>query len=191
MLTSAEYIGQLEAEINGKVMENNELAKQNRALLDENTRLTDLTRMLLSSPSFSNFLNNLSSQPEMMPQPQPAPMKHDPEEQQRRQVPKDVNPFGAPQPQTQMNLAMIPEMDYSNFNPQVFTVETPEVPFEIDASMLSGKSSNFVGSLDSDDKVVMPSSSARLSRRPSKRRRSPPTLPLRPTPSLLFITTRP
>jgi hypothetical protein len=63
-------------------------------------------------------------------------------------------------------MAMIPEqnMDFSmlnldgyNFQPQVFVVDTPEVPAPIDAGILSGKSSNFVEPLSSDeDKVEMP-----------------------------------
>merc|ERR1712230_262179 len=58
-----EYIGQLEGEIAVKVNENTDLRNQNRALMEENTRLSDLTRMLLSSPSFSGFLDTLASNP--------------------------------------------------------------------------------------------------------------------------------
>jgi hypothetical protein len=93
--------------------------------------------------------------------------------QQQRQPPKDVNPYAAAQQlqQQRIGMAMIPEqsMDLSmlsldndafNFQPQVFTavIETPEVPATIDTSILSGKTSNFVGEhFDSeDDKVEMP-----------------------------------
>ncbi|KAI9808103.1 MAG: hypothetical protein M1825_004560 [Sarcosagium campestre] len=56
-----EYIGQLEAEIAAKVNEANDVRAENHALREENTRLSDLTRMLLSSPAFSGFLDNLSN----------------------------------------------------------------------------------------------------------------------------------
>lgn len=154
-----EYISQLEAEISNKVNENGDLRAQNRALMEENKRLSDLTRMLLSSSSFSNFLDHLSSNPAAANQ---APqLKTEPQEQ--RQMPKDVNPYPAQQSQQQIGMAMIPEqtMDFSmlsidnssyNFQPQVFMVDTPEVPAPIDASILSGKSSNFVEpSFDSEE----------------------------------------
>ncbi|KAM0352651.1 hypothetical protein HYE67_009541 [Fusarium culmorum] len=146
-----EYITQLETEIANKVSENGDLRTQNRALLDENKRLTDLTRMLLSSPSFSNFLDNLSSNPAAAQQTPQLKVEPQPEQ---RQVPKDINPYNAQQSsQQQIGMAMIPEqnMDFSmltldgfNFQPQVFVVDTPEVPEIIDAAVLSGKSSNFV-----------------------------------------------
>ncbi|KAH6977014.1 hypothetical protein BKA56DRAFT_657445 [Ilyonectria sp. MPI-CAGE-AT-0026] len=162
-----EYITQLEAEIANKVNENGDLRTQNRALMDENKRLSDLTRMLLSSPSFSNFLDHLSSNPATMNQtPQ---LKAEAQQQQQAQQPKDVNPYGSQQSQQQIGMAMIPEqsMDFSmlsidnsayNFQPQVFVVDTPDVPAPIDAAILSGKSSNFVEpSFDLDEeKVEMP-----------------------------------
>ncbi|KAH6885775.1 hypothetical protein B0T10DRAFT_491574 [Thelonectria olida] len=153
-----EYITQLEAEISNKVNENGDLRAQNRALMEENKRLSDLTRMLLSSSSFSNFLDHLSSNPAAANQ---APqLKTEPQEQ--RQMAKDVNPYPSQQSQQQIGMAMIPEqnMDFSmlsidnsyNFQPQVFMVDTPEVPAPIDASILSGKSSNFVEpSFDSEE----------------------------------------
>ncbi|KAF5598431.1 heterokaryon incompatibility het-6 [Fusarium pseudocircinatum] len=146
-----EYITQLETEIANKVSENGDLRAQNRALVDENKRLTDLTRMLLSSPSFSNFLDNLSSNPTAVQQTPQLKVEPQPEQ---RQVPKDINPYNAQQSsQHQIGMAMIPEqnMDFSmltldgsfNFQPQVFVVDTPELPDAIDASVLSGKTSNF------------------------------------------------
>ena len=167
---AVEYITQLEAEIANKVNENGDLKAHNRALLEENRRLTDLTRMLLSSPSFSDFLDRLSSNPSQLPQPQPTPQVE--QRQETRQAPKDVNPFAAQQQlqHQQIGMAMIPEqnMDFSmlsldndsafNFQPQVYAVlETPEIPI-LDVSVLSGKSSNFVGpTFDSEDeKVEMP-----------------------------------
>jgi hypothetical protein len=161
-----EYITQLEAEIANKVNENGDLRAENRILLEENKRLSDLTRMLLSSPSFSNFLDHLSSNPTSMSQ-QQAQVKVEPRQDQR-QMPKDVNPYQSSSSQAQqIGMAMIPEqsMDFSmlsldTFQPQVFAVlETPEVPTTIDTSVLSGKSSNFVGeTFDSDEseKTDMP-----------------------------------
>ncbi|KAF4988898.1 hypothetical protein FGRMN_9479 [Fusarium graminum] len=147
-----EYITQLEAEIANKVSENGDLRTQNRALLDENKRLTDLTRMLLSSPSFSNFLDDMSSNPAAVQQTPQLKVEPQPEQ---RQMPKDINPYNSQQSsQHQIGMAMIPEqnMDFSmltldgsfNFQPQVFVVDTPEIPDIIDTAVLSGKTSNFV-----------------------------------------------
>ena len=164
-LSGLEYISQLESEIAGKVNENGDLKAHNRALIEENKRLTDLTRMLLSSPSFSDFLNQLSSNPQPLAQ-APAPQQ---QQEQSRQLPKDVNPYATQQ--QQIGMAMIPEqtMDFTmlaldgaaadgfGYQPQVYAVlETPEPT--IDTSMLSGKTSNFVGQqFDSEDeKVEMP-----------------------------------
>ncbi|KAK0613314.1 hypothetical protein B0T14DRAFT_437090 [Immersiella caudata] len=169
-----EYITQLEAEIATKVTENGTLRAENRALLDENKRLSDLTRMLLSSPSFSDFLDRLSSNPQQVPQPQQQQQQPQQQQQQQensRQVPKDVNPYTAQQQlqHQHISLAMIPEqnMDFSmlnmdtadafNYQPQVFTVlETPEPT--LDAAILSGKSSNIVDEQFDleEEKVDMP-----------------------------------
>ncbi|KAK8086603.1 hypothetical protein PG994_001577 [Apiospora phragmitis] len=143
-----EYISQLEAEIAGKVTENGELRSQNRALLEENRRLSDLTRMLLSSNAFSGFLDHLSTNPNAAAPQQPQRVEQRVEE--TRQVPKDVNPYSAQQ-QQQVSMVMVPEqtMDFSmlnlnsgdafNYQPQVFSVlETPELP-EFNAAMLAGK----------------------------------------------------
>lgn len=162
-----EYISQLEAEIANKVNENGDLKTQNRSLMEENKRLSDLTRMLLSSPAFSNFLDNLSNDPATLQQQAPQ-MKTEPipQQQEQRQLPKDVNPYAAqPSQQHQIGMAMIPEqtMDFSmltldntyTFQPQVFVVDTPELPTTIDAAILSGKTSNFVeSSFESDDEKV-------------------------------------
>jgi bZIP-type transcription factor MBZ1 len=143
----------------------------NRSLMDENRRLTDLTRMLLSSSSFSTFLEHLSANPAAVSQQsqaqQPAP-KAEQRQQEMQQLPKDVNPYAVAQPSQaqQIGMVMMPEqnMDFSmlnlesdafNYQPQVFSVlETPELP-EIDTSILSGKSSNVVEeSLSSDDEKL-------------------------------------
>ncbi|OTA65393.1 hypothetical protein K449DRAFT_267443 [Hypoxylon sp. EC38] len=160
-----EYITQLESEIANKVTENGELRAQNRALMEENRRLSDLTRMLLSSPSFSNFLDHLSSNPSALPQQQQQQQQPEQRQPEPRQVPKDINPYTAGQQnhqQQQIGMVMIPEhtMDFSmlninsdafNYQPQVFAVlETPDMPV-IDTEALAGKSSNFVGeSFESD-----------------------------------------
>lgn len=126
--------------------------------------------MLLASPSFSDFLERLSTNPAQLPQATPQP-----EQQQapRQQTPKDVNPYMAQQQMQRQHIgvAMMPEqhMDFSmaagvdadayNYQPQVYAVlETPEAPANIDTALLSGKTSNFVGeSFDSEDeKVEMP-----------------------------------
>ncbi|TQN69509.1 BZIP-type transcription factor MBZ1 [Colletotrichum shisoi] len=161
-----EYITQLEAEIANKVSENGDLRVHNRALQDENKRLQDLTRMLLASPSFSNFLDHLSTNPQAAPQPAAAvKVERQPEQ---RQIPKDINPYANQgQQQQQIGMAMVPEqnMDFAmlnidndayNFQPQVFAVlETPDVPVTIDSNVLSGKSSNFVGeNFESDDEKI-------------------------------------
>lgn len=166
-----EYITQLEAEIATKVNENGELKTQNRALADENKRLQELTRMLLSSSSFSTFLEDLSTNPAALPL---APQQIKIEEsqqpqssQQQRQLPKDVNAFGAQPSQQQIGMAMIPEqtMDFSmlsldnnfNFQPQVFVVDTPEIPAPIDTAALSGKACNLVDeTFESEEKMDAP-----------------------------------
>lgn len=168
LLTLSEYITQLEAEIAGKVNENGDLRAQNRALLEENKRLSDLTRMLLSSPSFSTFLDHLSANPSQIPgglvKPEPQQQQ---QQQQQPQQPKDVSPYGNQPSQQQIGMAMIPEqtMDFSMlsldgnayaYQPQVFVVDTPEVPAPIDTSVLSGKSSNFVEPESDDEKIEVP-----------------------------------
>lgn len=122
--------------------------------------------MLLSSSSFSNFLDTLSNNPAASTAQTPQ-LKVEPQQEQR-QMPKDINPYNAQQSQQQqIGMAMIPEqnMDFSmlsldnayNFQPQVFVVDTPEVP-ALDAAVLSGKTSNFIEpTFDSEDeKVDMP-----------------------------------
>ncbi|RAL59858.1 hypothetical protein DID88_000487 [Monilinia fructigena] len=135
-----EYISQLEGEIAIKVNENMDLKSQNRALMEENTRLSDLTRMLLSSPAFSGFLDTLSSNPATQQAPPPtqqAPIQH--EQAKTKQA---------------MDFAMLDiNADGFGYQPQVYSVlSLPETI--IDSSILSGKSSNLVGPLGSDDEKV-------------------------------------
>ncbi|KAG6017182.1 BZIP-type transcription factor mbz1 [Claviceps pusilla] len=150
-----EYITQLEAEIASKVNENGDLRSQNRALMEENKRLSDLTHMLLASPSFSDFLDNLSNKSAGLSQNAPIKVEQTPQQEQN-EVPKDLNPYNEQfTSQQQIGMAMIPEpsMDFSlvnpdnlayNFQPQVFVVDTSDIA-PIDAAVLSGKTSNFVG----------------------------------------------
>lgn len=160
-----EYISQLEGEIAAKVNENTDLRSQNRALLDENTRLSDLTRMLLSSPSFSGFLDTLATNPAAAQTAQAVqqPQQQVEQQQQPQRQRKDVNPYAAQQQMQHIGMTMIPEqaMDFSmldlnndntfSYQPQVFSVlSMPETV--IDSEVLSGKAS--FSSLTSDDEKV-------------------------------------
>jgi hypothetical protein len=55
-----EYIGQLESEVAGKANENVELKRKLNAVEAENKSLKELTRMLLASPQFSSFLDQMN-----------------------------------------------------------------------------------------------------------------------------------
>lgn len=158
-----EYITQLEAEVAVKNQEATDLRIQNRQLMEENNRLTDLTRMLLSSQSFSGFLqelsnsglqqNNTNHQPAQhttqTAQPQSQATRKDiPSHEAARQIQSHGN-------QMQVGMTFIPEtnLDMSAFDGstmwnsvlpsndfQVFAVtELPEPP-KIDFSHLSEKS---------------------------------------------------
>lgn len=138
--------------------------------MDENTRLSDLTRMLLSSPSFSGFLDTLSQNPAAAQTAQQVTQPRVEQQQPQRQVRKDVNPYAAQQQmqQHQIGMAMIPEhnMDFSmldlngdggySYQPQVFSVlSMPETV--IDTEVLSGKTSNsFIAPASDDEKVELP-----------------------------------
>lgn len=113
-----EYIGQLEGEIAAKASEADDLRAKNEELVAENTRLTDLTRMLLSSPAFSTFLNDLSGTgaPASMPE-MSRPQSQIPGSRPQSATPrKDVNPNqSTPRPlpaqdlNTHVGMTMIPE----------------------------------------------------------------------------------
>lgn len=141
--------------------------------MTENTRLTDLTRMLLESPAFSSFLNELSGTDGQVgtssttsQQESPAPKIED----TAPEAPKDVNPHQSSShlPNNEVNaplgMALMPE-SYSRFNAatttwadnmdselydaQVYAVTSmPEGPAldQFDIGLLSGKSSSAVGS---------------------------------------------
>ncbi|KAI0846614.1 hypothetical protein F5Y00DRAFT_264427 [Daldinia vernicosa] len=120
-----EYITQLETEIANKVTENGDLRAQNRALIEENKRLTDFSQMLLRTPAFSNFLDNLTannpcSQESQQQQQQQQQQPQHEQQQHEAQVSKDVNPFVACQQNQhqQIGMVMMPEqtMDVSMLN---------------------------------------------------------------------------
>ena len=162
LIATPEYIGQLEGEVAAKNQEATDLRVQNRQLMEENARLTDLTRMLLSSPAFSGFLNELSANGGSVPS---ALQKTAAPQQAASQQPpmrKDINPHQVArqlQNHQQVGMVMVPEptvdisaldlntppngwnsgIDMNSF--QVFAVtELPEGP-TIDLGVLSGKSS--------------------------------------------------
>ncbi|KAL9002704.1 MAG: hypothetical protein Q9188_004385 [Gyalolechia gomerana] len=173
-----EYIGQLEGEIAAKTAEANDLRAKNQELMSENNRLTDLTRMLLESPAFNSFLNELSGTDGQVAtssatsqQNAPAPKVEEAQPKPR----KDVNPH-QPSPQVQseqrspqVGLALTPEtyhnlnpmnttwadnMDSSLYDAQVYAVTSmPEGPAidQYDTGLLSEKSTGFVGSFVSDE----------------------------------------
>lgn len=120
MLTfDLEYIGQLEGELAAKSNEADDLRSKNEDLIAENTRLTDLTRMLLSSPSFSTFLNDISGNGSLASIPEHSQVQAPPQQQSRTAPRKDVNPHQATtrhqshqQNNVQIGMAMIPESAY-------------------------------------------------------------------------------
>ncbi|CAF9918773.1 hypothetical protein IMSHALPRED_004410 [Imshaugia aleurites] len=120
-----EYIGQLEGEIAVKVSEADELRAKNEELVAENTRLTDLTRMLLSSPAFSSFLNDLSGTgvPASMPEITRSHSQTSASRPQSAAPRKDVNPNQAtPRPapsqtaNTHVGMTVIPEENRFQYN---------------------------------------------------------------------------
>lgn len=107
--TMVEYIGQLEGEIAAKAQEAEDMKAKNLELKTENLRLTNLTRMLLSSDAFSCFLQELAESgkgtqelasvlPTTQPT-QPTLVKSEPLHPTSR---KDVNPHQDAVQQTQL-----------------------------------------------------------------------------------------
>ncbi|KAJ0425835.1 hypothetical protein BJY00DRAFT_273836 [Aspergillus carlsbadensis] len=117
-----EYIGHLENEVQQRNNEVQELRTQNRALFEENARLTDLARTLLSSPHFSQVLDEMnisglpavpSQQPQQQPQPQPQPSAIPQPQMQPQNIPKEPAPNHpqqefALQQNSQMGMMMVP-----------------------------------------------------------------------------------
>lgn len=93
-----------------RTTEAHELRLQNRALYEENAHLTDLARMLLSSPHFSSFLDDLnvsgasSNQPQAQQHPQPPQLPSQPQAPvsqpaMQTSAPKDPTPNANAGPQ--------------------------------------------------------------------------------------------
>ena len=130
-----EYIGQLEGEVQSKVDEANALRTENRQLREENNRLTDLTRMLLSSPAFTGFLQELnqSGLPETSRQ-QTRQERSQPQPQPTR---KDVNPHDAArqlhsqQPQVGMALVPEPNVDLSLYDIPSWNSTIPTTDYHV------------------------------------------------------------
>lgn len=146
----------------------------------ENTRLSDLTRMLLSSPAFSTFLSDLSGNgvapPPSSQASQPPTTKAGPTPTTR----KDVNPHQVikrevegRQEVAQIGMTLVPEttidygalesasnpwvegaMDFGLYDAQVFTItDLPQGPAvdQISPAILSGKSTYSATSYVDDD----------------------------------------
>jgi len=103
-----EYIGWLEGQLTDRVNDTGLLRAQNQALIEENARLTSLTKMLLSSDQFRDMLSDLSSNPQKLadlrtagePQAQHQARQQAEREAQlqaRLQADKDANPHVAEQ----------------------------------------------------------------------------------------------
>lgn len=167
-----EYIGQLEGEIAAKAQEAEDMKAKNLELKAENVRLTNLTRMLLSSDAFSGFLQELAESGKgtqelvsVMPTTQSPPVKSEPLQPAPR---KDVNPHQEALHQgplehdagVQIGMTLMPDPppmyvrgDLMNLNGwgdidlRVYTVtDLPEGPAldHGNFGMLSGKPSNNV-----------------------------------------------
>ncbi|WEW54641.1 hypothetical protein PRK78_000061 [Emydomyces testavorans] len=169
-----EYIGQLEGEVTAKTNEANDLRLQNRALMEENARLTDLTRMLLASPHFASFLNDISMNglPPPLQKQLSAPQAQAPTDVSNDTKPAQVSQE-VPVQDTQTALRNIPEEQFDfasmdsgwnsgidvNFpNPTVLAVlDVPQGP-PIDPAVLSGKTSFSARPLPTDEtKDLLPS----------------------------------
>lgn len=149
-----EYIGQLESEVAARSNEAQELRIQNRQLFEENARLNDLARMLLGSPHFANFLNDMpdtvsaqiqapqQAQPQPQPQPRPQPQQAAPQPhmQQNPQVSMVMVPNQGIDASMVNNAGWNSGIDMNYGNTPVFAVlEVPEGP-ALDLEGLSGKS---------------------------------------------------
>ena len=145
----------MEGELAAKAAEADQLRMKNEQLVAENTRLTDLTRMLLSSPHFSTFLDELSATRGTLPSlsQNSAPQSTRPPPQQHQSTSqKDINPNT--RHNSHVGLAMIPESPYeysreptnngwtqnNGYDQQVYAVMSlPDEPI-IDTQALGDKS---------------------------------------------------
>ncbi|OAL38997.1 hypothetical protein AYO20_01748 [Fonsecaea nubica] len=158
-----EYISQLEGEVAAKAQEANDLRAQNQQLREENNRLTDLTRMLLSSQAFSGFLQELSQSglpaPNVQSNTQQQKAVTSKPQPQSHVVKKDIGSDEAAHSmhiqQPQVGMALIPDtpVDFSVLQPsngwmsalptndfQVYAVTALPEPPILDLESLSGKS---------------------------------------------------
>ena len=132
--TSTEYIGSLEGDLQAKADETTALRTENRQLREENNRLTDLTRMLLSSQAFSGFLQELnqSGLPEHSRQPSRQERASQPQPTR-----KDINPheagrqFQSQQPQIGMALVPEPSLDMSLFDTPSWNPVVPSTDYHV------------------------------------------------------------
>jgi hypothetical protein len=103
-----EYIGWLEGQLTDRINDAGLLRAQNHALIEENARLSSLTKMLLSSDQFRDMLSDLSSDPQKLagfraagePHAQQQARQQAQQEAQmqaRLQADKDANPHVAEQ----------------------------------------------------------------------------------------------
>ncbi|KAH2185827.1 hypothetical protein KXW61_008891 [Aspergillus fumigatus] len=154
-----EYIGQLESEVAARTNEAHELRLQNRVLYEENARLTDLARMLLSSPHFSQFLDemsvngvptpNLPQSQSQVPQSQPQQQQQQQPPQQQQQQQQQNKPQSQPQPMgqppMQASIVRDPTPNHSipvPQNPQVGMVMVPNQPMDVSAMGLNNSAWN-------------------------------------------------
>lgn len=167
-----EYIQQLEGELAGRANENNELKRQNHALMEENARFRTLAEKLLGHPAFHPFLEELSHDRDLAESLSKASsaVSQGSSSSAQPSMNKDVDPFAArqqylsPHNNVHVGMTLVPEttIDLSSLNlgtannwampsgmqtyqqPQVFAVtELPQGPAEpLDIAALSGKTSD-------------------------------------------------
>lgn len=113
-----EYISQLESELAVKAQECTDLQTRMRQVEQQNTQLTQLTRMLLEHPAFGQVMNDMSHDPSIL-----APIK---QEQQRQQQQR-------PQPQQ--------SQQQQNENIYVGMTTVPENPLDFSMLNLGGNNS--------------------------------------------------
>ncbi|KAJ5676549.1 uncharacterized protein N7477_002182 [Penicillium maclennaniae] len=127
-----EYIGQLESEIASRTNETHELRLQNRQLFEENARLNDLARMLLGSPHFANFLNDMPDNavpPQIQAQQQQQQQQQHHQQQQPQQAAIQPNMQALPKEATRQQEFQMQQ------NPQSGMVMVPNQ--SLDASMMN------------------------------------------------------
>lgn len=177
LLIRPEYIGQLESEVAARTNEAHELRMQNRALYEENARLTDLARMLLSSPNASQLLDDSNahglqqvaqpvqqqSQPQQQPQqPQQPTMVQPP---MPSNIPKETPQDFTMQQNSQLSMVMVPQqgmdvptmgmnsggwnsgIDMNYANASVFAVTEVPEPPSVDTDLLTLKDSSLASIL--------------------------------------------